>query len=404
MQFKFKKVSQKGVIAIATLLLTVVLSAHHAAQSTHQSTEQPDVLAVVVGAAQKGTGRARAGQASGSTVVDGMYTPTNSTPMYQAVLPVVRISHIITEDQIWNQDHQYILDGPVFVPIGVTVTINGGTTVKINANGDASGLVIDGGRVVIVGSAQSPVVFSAVADSYPTAIEVRGGTLTANKFSISDAMVGIKSVGGHATLTAASIVHTVKALQVTGGEAIYRGAIRGATAPAIEACDWVDTECAVDAAFVDWGDDEPSACGKVLMSPWQSEGQSHNSELFRTNCSGLQTPSQLLAMHVAKLSDAARSAQEGCAGGAQEMCESQDSMVHCAASAVQATQESSIVTLPTLDTVASIASLTPALNDLMGEYLITQESMTGDRDTIRALLDVIGVYDLLDTKLATCTP
>ncbi|MEM1085903.1 MAG: hypothetical protein AAGI48_17475, partial [Verrucomicrobiota bacterium] len=78
---------------------------------------------------------------------------------------------VIKADQTWTADNAYILTDRVFIPNGVTLTIEPGTTIygSINENGagkadDSVGSLIAtrGGRLVAEGTAKKPIVFTSI--------------------------------------------------------------------------------------------------------------------------------------------------------------------------------------------------------------------------------------------------
>jgi len=80
---------------------------------------------------------------------------------------VITLTGILTEDQTWESENIYILDGRVIVNEGVTLTIEAGTIIKGEEGLEtlASALVIDQGATLIAeGTASEPIIFTSVLD------------------------------------------------------------------------------------------------------------------------------------------------------------------------------------------------------------------------------------------------
>ena len=86
------------------------------------------------------------------------------------------ISGNITEDSQWTADKNYILDQQVTVLPGATLTIDPGTVIKANAQEapNVSMLVIaKGAKLVAKGTAEKPIIFTAINDNLDTANGVK---------------------------------------------------------------------------------------------------------------------------------------------------------------------------------------------------------------------------------------
>ena len=73
----------------------------------------------------------------------------------------------ITEDETWEAENIYVLDGKVIVSEGVTLTIEAGTIIKGEEGQEtlASALVVDqGGTLMAEGTPSSPIIFTSVLD------------------------------------------------------------------------------------------------------------------------------------------------------------------------------------------------------------------------------------------------
>jgi len=100
--------------------------------------------------------------------------PTPLAPVNATVGSGVRGVHAITSNQTWTADNEYFLTDRVFVPKGITLTIEPGTKIygSTNDNGTPSNKADDkvgsliaarGGRIIAEGTPDAPILFTAVA-------------------------------------------------------------------------------------------------------------------------------------------------------------------------------------------------------------------------------------------------
>ena len=73
----------------------------------------------------------------------------------------------ITTDMTWVSLNEYILDKPIFVTDGTTLTIEAGTTISygtenLDAGTFGSLIVTRGSKINAVGTAEEPIVFTAL--------------------------------------------------------------------------------------------------------------------------------------------------------------------------------------------------------------------------------------------------
>ncbi len=86
--------------------------------------------------------------------VSGPTTPTDG----------LNLSGDITSNTTLNAENAYVLNGPLFVKTGATLTIEAGTTITANAGGtDVYLLVEKGGRIVANGTAAAPIRFTSTS-------------------------------------------------------------------------------------------------------------------------------------------------------------------------------------------------------------------------------------------------
>ncbi|WP_276169094.1 hypothetical protein [Zobellia alginiliquefaciens] len=114
---------------------------------------------------------------------DGGTTPTDDDNPVDPVGEEIRLSGIITEDETWEAENIYILDGKVVVDEGVTLTIEPGTIIKGELGEEtlASALVVDqGGKIMAEGTASQPIIFTSIEDGIEQG-ETTGTLTTATK-------------------------------------------------------------------------------------------------------------------------------------------------------------------------------------------------------------------------------
>ena len=90
------------------------------------------------------------------------------------------VSGLLTSNTTWTKDKIWVLNGKVVVDNGVTLTIEAGTIVKgkEGTGSLASALVVArGGKLNAIGTADSPIIFTSVADNIKIG-EKEGTTLT----------------------------------------------------------------------------------------------------------------------------------------------------------------------------------------------------------------------------------
>lgn len=188
MQFKFRKLSHKGLVAITAMLLTILLGAQHVGQNQHRSTDQPDTLAMIAANGSEG----RKDKSRASKTADTPSAPYASHMLPNA-LPVERLSGVIKQNETWEAGAVHVIDDTVVIPDGVTVTIEAGAIVKYHTQ--ASVIHIAGGTLMATGQARNPVIFTQYAD------DSHGGDSNGNGFeAVPIAMHGaggaIRTTGG----------------------------------------------------------------------------------------------------------------------------------------------------------------------------------------------------------------
>ncbi len=91
--------------------------------------------------------------------ISGYSTPVAVTT---AGTPVQVVNQDITTNTVWTSDKEYLLQGFIKVANGATLTIQAGTTIKGDFNTLGSSLfVLRGARIVAIGTATAPIVFTS---------------------------------------------------------------------------------------------------------------------------------------------------------------------------------------------------------------------------------------------------
>lgn len=115
------------------------------------------------GGAGQGGNAGGAGQGGSGPVVTPVLCP--ETNPYQPTLPnTVQITEpTLSNDATWTADKVYVV-GAVLDPAGHKLTIEAGTTVCFYNNGGIEVGAIDGGAIIVKGTADKHVVFTATSD------------------------------------------------------------------------------------------------------------------------------------------------------------------------------------------------------------------------------------------------
>ncbi|MCR9229188.1 MAG: hypothetical protein NXH90_17340, partial [Flavobacteriaceae bacterium] len=98
---------------------------------------------------------------------NGGTTPTDDDPTPPETGEEITKTGYIAEDETWEAENVYILDGKVIVADGVTLTIEPGTIIKGEEGQEtlASALVVDqGGTLMAEGTPSAPIIFTSVLD------------------------------------------------------------------------------------------------------------------------------------------------------------------------------------------------------------------------------------------------
>jgi len=117
-----------------------------------------------------------------STSCSGDDDNTNPDPDPDPIETGVR-SGFLTEDETWTNDIIWTLDGKVYVPDGVTLTIEQGTIIKgtESSGSNASALIVaQGGVLLAEGTPNQPIIFTSVLDNIQVG-QTAGTNLSVNE-------------------------------------------------------------------------------------------------------------------------------------------------------------------------------------------------------------------------------
>jgi len=128
-----------------------------------------------------------------STITDN--SVTNNTSGGSTTGETILLTGSQTEDLVLDAANQYILDGPVVMEDGTTITIPAGTTIKANTGTEVYLAIAQGAQIIAEGTASQPIIFTSNS-STPNAGDW-GGLILLGKAPIN-------SVDGVTTTTATS--------------------------------------------------------------------------------------------------------------------------------------------------------------------------------------------------------
>ena len=225
---------------------------------------------------------------------------------------------------------------------GVTLTLPPGQVVKSGNNTTIS--TVDRYPLVVLGdlraegTSAAPVTFSSHwDDSIGGDTSGEGGATAPAAGDWQGIQIGR---GGRAKLEHTNLRYALVALNAERGAAV---GVRGTffhNSRNVEACDW-GRECAVDAAFSDWGASAGPAspatvCGAVTTSPYLFEGSQLQPEALPVDCEGPESPWQELIANQEAFDLGVVAAEESCAAAEDEACEPVSTGLECASDAFDA--------------------------------------------------------------------
>ncbi len=393
-----RKVSRRGLIIIAALLFGIALSSRHTVDQnqTRSIAQQPNILAMLSkkptsGQLRRSMARNTASSSSGIVVAARNNAVAGKDLAVPSPVSIVHRAGAVHSDETWAAAKTYIIDSEVTVLSGVTLTIQPGTVIKIVGPGGGFH-VQTGGSLIINGTDEDPVYITsyrndvvggntstgmirAAAGDYLAALTLDGGSqavlantrisyaevgivvsgsLKADGLAIGRTNNALTSYGGETRIARGLFSNNSTTMLVRGGDVIVRGVVKGYSQQTIQACNWTDNVCTVDAAYVTWQDGDAQnvdlACGRVFIDA---------ATLSRArNCANADGFSDL-AMVAASLQSRIDTIAGNCAATGQDPCEALSS----AASALDA----AIATLPSSTAVVPQSAISNRIPDWAAE-------------------------------------
>ena len=357
-----RKVSRRGLIIIAALLFGIALSSRHTVDQNQIRSTTPQPNNILAMLSKKPTsGQLRRTMARNTALTSsGIATAARNSAVAGRNLTVPtqlntvhRTGGALKTDETWYSTKTYVLDSEVTIPDGTTLAVQPGTVIKIVGPGggihvqqggtfmtngtDEDPVYITSYRNDVVGGNTSTAMIRASVGDYLTAITLDGGahavlantkisyaevgvvvsgSLIANNVAIGRTNNAITSYGGEIRANNILLGNNSTAMLVRGGDVIVRGAIKGYTGQAIQACGWGSDQCSVDASYVSWQDGTSSGsdavCGQVLVDA--------SSLAIARDCSG---DGSFPSLHTGAINLQSRidAIRDGCAAAGQDPCD-----------------------------------------------------------------------------------
>ena len=352
---------------------------------------------------------------NGITLQDVSVTADGSLPWSGNLIPVLRTNGT---------------SGGLYVPTGVTVSLNAGTVIKafsatINVAGTvhASGAI--GSPVVLTSMFDTTVAgdtapMYASQDGKPNPDDwagihvVSGADVDLSHVRVGFANVALAQTGGVISVVDSAVgtssAPVGAAITQSGGDASLRGTVN-ALHFGITSCSWGAPGCGVDASHVDWGGPEgPKGliCGQVWASPFLYAGNERYAP-WEDGCSAQATPSAHLASSRDNYYAGLDALEQLCAEtGDQSVCSTARESTTCLSGAyISAGSTSPFPFPPNEDSPDYRAAYTDQLLSA-SEAFLAQSGPTAR--VAGRLISVLGIFDTvvtlgkLDAAYRSCAP
>jgi hypothetical protein len=286
-----------------------------------------------------GSGAGHAAYSVESSVLDADLLGANSAsgdgiPVVQIAGSLGKSSTLAAQPASWEVGREPG-SGPLSVPAGKTLTVAPGAIVKGGPFNDSCDppfgihcALFVAGTLHAVGTPAEPITFTSINDNSI------GGSTGSGSPQAGD-WEGIASYGGEATI---DLEHARVDYATTGVWAYGEGgaAVRGElthNSSDIRTCDW-NSNCSVDAAYVDWGVEEGPAspelvCGAVAISPYLHDGSTHETGSIPKNCDGSPNPWEALDTGQQSFNEGVAQTESTCAELGDDVCEVISSAFSC---------------------------------------------------------------------------
>ncbi len=159
------------------------------------------------------------------TVTDNSDQSSNATALLN-VSNEITVTANITANTTWRAGNVYILGGRIAVVDGVTLTIEPGTIVKgqTGAGANSTALIIArGGKLMAEGTAELPIIFTAVNDELSPEDVAAGNFGSPNLSSETNAQWGGLIVLGKARISASAAEVQIEGIPTSDTNGLYGG-------------------------------------------------------------------------------------------------------------------------------------------------------------------------------------
>lgn len=181
------------------------------------------------------------------------------------------------------------------------------------------------------------------------------------------------------------------------------------------------TNCAVDAAYVDWGStDGPLAtdpannmvCGTVTISPWVHDSTTYteegNPDLYDVgDCDGSDVPSVQLSNAISTFQNGVSSREIDCSNGFQDACQAIEAAYACISGAVSVAQSTSPWPLPPASTAEEVDAFGGVIRSSAENYIggLEETSVPGfSFSVINETVGVTGTILTIANAYNSCAP
>lgn len=140
-------------------------------------------------------------------------------PVVEEDESLVIVTQNVTTNTTWTKDKVYQLGGRITVTSGATLTIEAGTVIKGEAGTGANAtalLVARGAKLMAVGTAAAPIIFTSVADEITPEDVAAGNFQSPNLDPTINGLWGGVIVLGNATISASNSSGDVSEVQIEG--------------------------------------------------------------------------------------------------------------------------------------------------------------------------------------------
>lgn len=431
-----RKVSRRGLIIIAALMFGIALSARQSVHVPHQSADHPSgVLVMLSKKTQEKTNQNISAGTLSSMVSPGAGSNVSSRLQLTKGTAALFKGGTLAESETWTPEQTYVIDGRLVVPAGVTLTLQPGVMIKVMNEGE--GIVVGaGGAVMIRGTSTNPITITSFHDpaggsldkakdpsagDYRSAIVIHEGAgVAASHLQIRYAETALMSAGmlagtnvevtsvrtalltyqGDIRMTALTVTNALYGIVVEGGAAVLQGSLHNISQRPIQACNWENEACFVDATTLyvaGWEEGAlPDWCGRVVTG-----GESF---FASRNCDGSTLPADRLLSSSRDFADRLSVRTQTCNDGVAEACQMAQNATACLEGAVTAM---SIVpfALPDINPASNAEHWGADLGYRANEHLsIQRATFSGSAERRADIAATIRALHMAASAYQSCAP